>query len=490
MLAFFFLISINYHILKILKDSLIITAPKSGAEVIPFLKVWAMLPTAILVTSLFTKLANKHKRENLFYFVALGFISFFLFFILVLYPNRESLHLHKFADSLSQILPVGFSGMISLIRYWVYALFYVIAESWSTLMLSILMWGFANDVITIQESKRFYPLFGVGKNSSGIIAGQLGALIATKLSATSFSITPFAAKLGAKTPWDQTLLFFIMLVVGLTLLAIIIHYRLYNNVFSEHKTKPQSANSPINKKPKMSLRSSVSYVLKSKYVLYIAVTVLAYNAIINFSEVLWKSQIKELYPSPADYTAYMSKVTSFIGIFATFTAFFISGGLIRKFEWKIAASTVPFIMYLSGALFFYFLFNKHFGLTKASIFGMTPLMLAVLFGSIQNCLSRAAKFTIFDNTKEMALIPLSKEDKLKGKAAIDGVGSRLGKSGSSLMMQLLLIFFSTPIGCSPAILVLFILIIPFWLKAINYVGKEYEERTAPKLAPVIETTKN
>jgi len=42
---------------------------------------------------------------------------------------------------------------------------------------------------------------------------------------------------------------------------------------------------------------------------------------------------------------------------------------------------------------------------------------------------------MFDPCKEMAFIPLSSEEKTKGKAAIDMIGNTLGKSGGSLVQQ-------------------------------------------------------
>ena len=48
-------------------------------------------------------------------------------------------------------------------------------------------------------------------------------------------------------------------------------------------------------------------------------------------------------------------------------------------------------------------------------------------------LSRGAKYSVFDATKEMSFVPLAPESKIKGKAAIDGVAvARLGKSSGSL----------------------------------------------------------
>jgi len=50
MLGIFFLITLNYNLLKTFKDSMVITAKDSGAEAILFIKVWAILPSAIVLT--------------------------------------------------------------------------------------------------------------------------------------------------------------------------------------------------------------------------------------------------------------------------------------------------------------------------------------------------------------------------------------------------------------------------------------------------------
>ena len=82
MLIIFFLISFDYNILRTLKDTVVVTAKSSGAEVIPFIKVWVMFPSAILMTILFTRLSNRFSRENVFYIMIGCFLTLFCTFYL------------------------------------------------------------------------------------------------------------------------------------------------------------------------------------------------------------------------------------------------------------------------------------------------------------------------------------------------------------------------------------------------------------------------
>jgi AAA family ATP:ADP antiporter len=114
--------------------------------------------------------------------------------------------------------------------------------------------------------------------------------------------------------------------------------------------------------------------------------------------------------------------------------------------------------------------------------GSTPLALSVALGGFQNCLGRASKYTIFDATKEIAFIPLSQESKQKGKAAIDGVGSRIGKSGGSVIHQSLILAFSSIAACTPYVAVVFLVVILVWLFSVVSLGKQFDSLTKPVLA--------
>lgn len=75
--AMLFFILFNYTILRDTKDVLVVTAPNSGAEIIPFLKTYVNLPSAIGFTVLYSYLSNKMPADKVFYVVMTSFLTFF-----------------------------------------------------------------------------------------------------------------------------------------------------------------------------------------------------------------------------------------------------------------------------------------------------------------------------------------------------------------------------------------------------------------------------
>ena len=143
----FFCILFNYTILRDTKDVLVVTAPKSGAEIIPFLKTYVNLPGAIAFTVLYGSLSNRFSQPQVFRGVVSTFLGFFATFAWVLYPNIGSLHPHGLADAAQKILPGSFQAPIAVIRNWTFSLFYLAAELWGSVVASLLFWGFANSVL-------------------------------------------------------------------------------------------------------------------------------------------------------------------------------------------------------------------------------------------------------------------------------------------------------------------------------------------------------
>src|SRR5882672_9865010 len=107
----------------------------------------------------------------------------------------------------------------------------------------------------------------------------------------------------------------------------------------------------------MGLRKNFAYLAKSKYLIFIAIIVVTYNISINLVEVVWKDQVRQLYPNPGDFNAYMGKILTWTGVIAAIVSLFVST-LIRKLSWTISALISPIILLLSGVIFFSFLLFK------------------------------------------------------------------------------------------------------------------------------------
>ncbi|CDR34759.1 Npt1/Npt2 family nucleotide transporter [Criblamydia sequanensis] len=466
LLAIFFLITFDYNVLRTMKDAVVVTAKSSGAEVIPFIKVWVMFPASILITFLFTRLSNKMKLEYVFYIMMSLFLAYYFIFTFIIYPAKDSLHPNQTADQLQAILPLGLKGFIAMYRNWTCTTFYVMSELWSNIILSMLFWGFANQVTRLGEAARFYGLFGVGANFSGVVAGYASVIICSQEYNPNL---PFG-----KDAWEQSMMILVGLVILSGILAMLL-FRWFNKqvltdpLFAE----PGMLGQDVKVRGKISMRASIRYLWNSSYLVYIALIVIAYNIVINFVEVLWKHEVHALFPDPKDYNLYMNHVSTIIGAIATFTALFISGNSIRKLGWSFTALLTPVILFISSIGFFGSFFLKEFSPATLIGMGFSPLALVVFFGSMQNILSRGAKYTVFDATREMAFVPLSAESKIKGKAVVDGLCSRLGKSGGSVIYQTLLILFSTITASAPIVSVFLFIVIAIWGGATYLLGKEF-----------------
>ncbi len=471
MALMFFFINFNYTILRDTKDALIVTAPGSGAEAIPFLKVWGVLPFAVLFMLVYSKMSNVFSKPKLFYTVISSFIGFFVIFALFLYPNRDVLHPNAFCDELQSALPQGLSGLVAIIRNWTFALFYIMSELWGSVALSLLFWGFANDTTKSSESKRFYGVFGLGANFAMLLSGPL---------IIYFSKVRANLPAGADA-WGYSLNYLIGMVVLSALVVMAVYWWINKNVLTDTRFyDPAEQKKAKKEKPKMSIKESFMYLAKSKYIGLLALLVISYGIAINLVEVTWKNQLKLQFSNANEYSAFMGEFSLFTGAVTIFMMLFVSSNVIRRFGWTTAALITPIVLLVTGVGFFTFIIFKDSLTGLVAMMGVTPLMVAVIFGQAQNIMSKSTKYSLFDPTKEMAYIPLDQEAKVKGKAAIDVVGARLGKSGGSFIQQGLLVLCGSVSAYTPYVAGILFLIIFGWIGAAKALGKRYNQLSHEK----------
>lgn len=466
----FFFILFNYTCVRNIKDSLIVT--NTGAEALSYLKLFCVTPSAIIFMLIYAKASNLMSNENLFYATLSPFIVFFGLFAFFIYPNREWFHPASETIIAWQTQWPSLHWPFAILGVWSYAVFYILAELWGSAILSLSFWQFANQVTQVSEAKRVYAFFGLMAQFSLIVSGVLGEYFSNIREKVAVGIDP----------WQISLNWLMGVVVVFGIATMLIFKWIYKYVLTDKRfyDKPELPGVKKGKK-KASLMQSLKTICTSPYLGLIAMLVIAYGISINVVEGLWKSQLKLQYVNENDYNTFMSRNNIWTGI-ACMVMLVIGGNVLRMFRWIIAAMSTPVVIFAGGSAFFSFILYRDQLTLTLSKWGTNPVAVAVFLGALIVLASKATKYALFDLTKEMAYIPLDEEMKVKGKAVVDVVGGRLGKSGGAFIQIALFQVASVIMGTkatfyqiAPYMFALFIFICILWILSVRALSKRVEE---------------
>ncbi|MDN3031074.1 MAG: NTP/NDP exchange transporter [Candidatus Tisiphia sp.] len=460
MAAMMFCILLNYSTLRSIKDGFVVTV--IGPESISFVKTYVVLPMAILFMVAYVKLCDFLKQENVFYAVTSFFLAYFILFTFVLYPYPELVHPNpETIETLSNAYP-NFKWFIRVVGKWSFAVFYAISELWGSMMLSLLFWQFANQITKTEEAKRFYSMFGMLANLSLPVT----AIILCYFLSTETQIVAEHLK--------YTPLFVIMM--GSAVIIMLLYRWMNQHVLTDPTLYDATSKVSKKGKVKLSLIESFRMIFSSKYLGLIALLIISYSVSVNLVEGVWKSKIQQLYPSKEDYTMYMGQFQAWQGV--TAILFMVVGSnILRRVSWFTAAMITPMMMLITGIAFFAFIFfDSTIAMYVTGLFASGPLAVAVMIGMIQNILSKATKYSLFDATKNMAYIPIDKDLRTKGQAAVEVIGGRFGKSGGGIIQSTFFILLPsfTFVEATPYFAAIFFVIVILWIYAIKALNKEYQ----------------
>eukprot|EP01034_Spumella_vulgaris_P028258 gene28258-35090_t len=163
-------------------------------------------------------------------------------------------------------------------------------ELYGSAAIPLLFWSCANDVIRADQTKRFYPLLA--------IIGNLGPILA-----------------GLTTSYLK-------------------------HIYPTLKIDTLNTDG-----------TSFKLLSRDSYLLNIATIVLSYGMTIEFTEILWKSLIKQALPSQSDYHSFQGRVSTLTGI-SSFVMMLIGSRIITSLGWQAGALTTPLVMLLTSAPFF------------------------------------------------------------------------------------------------------------------------------------------
>lgn len=458
----------NFGLLESLKDSLII--PTLGAEVISFLKLWFVMPCAVLVTITYMKLSNSMNIKYIYYTFILLFSIVFLVFGFVVYPNRQSFHPNQYSVDLYIENYNNFKWIIKLLGKWGYVLIYIFSNLWSSVIINLIFWQFVNNTTETEVAKRFYPTLGMIGNLGSVFAGLLLILFTSNSFLDNDYILSFFSPKNRCT--SET---FIKMTLSTVVVINFFSVLLFNFVYKRLQTVNSKNKKLLNQKTKLSILDSIKLIMSSRYILNICIMVICYSFAVNILEGPWKNSIKIIYPQMKGYAGFMGKFNVFLG-FASIFFVFLGNFIFQFLSWSYAIFFSPVLIGISGLLFFIFIsFGPDLELVNY-------VFIAAIMGSIQNIISKSSKYTIFDASKEMAYLPLSAELRSKGKATVEIMGSKLGKSMGALTQSMIFLFFPD-IGfeaISKNLMHVFIFVLLIWIIVVYKINHEYKELSEQK----------
>ena len=394
-----------FTILRNAKDALVISS--MGAELLSTIKLYGVLPCAFLMVLFYSRIATWLTRIQTYYFMIVFFISYFIFFAYFIYPHTEFFTLH-----FPVVEKSFFRYILIMINHWHYSTFYIMSELWGTTMVSLMFWQLANQITSIDDAKRLFPLFGLVAQLGMILAGCMAKYIASSSPGWGVALQNIVLYICVASMMLSILLYILR--------KYIVSSDVINGLMPLEENKDKSTRKV---KEKLTMTEALKHVLSSKYILLITLLIVCYGVCINLSEAMWKKQVNIVYSDHLSYSYFIGNVQIWMGVFTAVVILSASWGL-KKIKWSTASMITPIMVFVLGICLFF------------------PEMSTVTFilaaGTAQQIFAKGTKYAIFDPTKEMLYIPIDEISKSVGKAAAETIGSRLGKSGGSIVQWLLL----------------------------------------------------
>ncbi|MBS0629108.1 MAG: hypothetical protein JSS30_02645 [Verrucomicrobia bacterium] len=314
-------------------------------------------------------------------------------------------------------------------------IFYVMGELWKPALAIILFWGLINQHIPKEEAKKLYgPL---------MLASSLGAVAAG----------PIVSLCTTSKQWNIALSSMMLVVAILGAIAALLYYRLWQ--YFSH--------TPVQTSSTFSLKESTSICLRNPQLRLLSWIVIADYIAYSLGEVIFLDVLHKSYPNACDYCQYLGNLSSWCGVLNVISALLITPLILQRTRWVVAALITPLCLLLTEGAFFLFLYRE-----ASALF--------IFSGSLQYCICRAAKYTLFDSSKELAFVQLPSPLKMKGKLVIDGICARLGRGCGSILSISLSSLCGGVIASAPFAGPIAIAIGLSWVISSYKLGQKLEER--------------
>lgn len=410
------LLNINYALLRSARNALAVADLGGGAGMIPWFELLGTMPGAVLMTLCLSWMLNRFSIQRVFFVTLTFFVSFFLVFVLAVHP-----FLHAWeATILSTSWLPGKEMLAHFLPQLVSMLFFVMAELWKIALFTVLFWGMVNQYVPVEKAKAYYAPLMLGSSLGTILAGPI--------------ISFCTADVISNRSWSVSLILIMGALTGFSVLIAYLFRQLSDSLSSLERRKQEE-------KKTVSMWEGLRICFQSPYLLLLAWVTIADYVAYALGEVVFLDLLKQKFPDPRDYCDYMGKLSLWSGILTALSALVITPYLLRRCRWVVASLVTPICLLVTEGAFF-------FALWQPNMKG--KLELFVLLGTLFFCLVRAAKYTLFDTSKEISFLLLPPLEKMQGKLVVDGMCARLGRGSGSCLSLILIQMFGSVLASVPA----------------------------------------
>ena len=462
------LLSFLFVLLRVQKKSNIVIG--EGAEKIPATKTIVFL-LSLLVAILYSMMSNRYRQEQLFYGILLSFFGAFLLYGCVLVPYGDMLRPTHAEVWLERYKDWGFFNdwlktFVVLYLNWIKVFFYCLAELWGQFAIVLFFWGLSSEYFSREEGKRFFHFFIAAGNLSSIF----GAWVIRSVARYGKEYTKMHGLVSQQEELAITSKWVSMIGVVVVLLLLICYRWVNTNVLHESTIgrKMQQV------KTKLSFFEGMRYVFSNRYLVATTVMILGCAVCRSLVETTAEKYIKlGAHGDNSYYVDLVSWQVVSVHVLSILSAFFIVPYVMRNRGWKGVAYVTPVLeMCVGGGFLVISLWHD------AEWMRGFPMGMAY-FALFQGTMGTFSKYMFFDTAKEIVYTGIDAESRRKGKAAIDVVGSRMGKMFSSWLHIGVMGLFSATEDVrqvTPILLVIFLVIIVGWLRSVKYLSKTLDAK--------------
>lgn len=483
MFFIFLIIAYIYSVLRDMKDAVVIERLEPASIV--FLKSFFVTPVSIFAVVGLQYWFTKSRVTNVLRGMVYIFGGYFIFYAVIVLPFQEKIEFNPYGtiDSFGDG-KFAFRGLqplyalLLVFNFWTSSLFYITAELWGNLVLSLLFMSYSNDVLTFKQSLRFVPIFYIGSNIGLFFSGLTILLFCWVQDNYDYTV-------------NRLIINAIFLLCGLLCAIIIVLHRvLETSVLKKPIFIKDTEVKKKKKKVKIGFVEGIKRMAQSKLLIQICFIVVAYNICTNLVDTVFKSTMKiaSVKGNQAAGSFVMKKqaqnqimIASIVIIILT-TPF---SQCLQKLGWFVVGAITPTF---TATLAFFFLglalYNtatdgkNHMSLFNSLFIGKTNRSdLECYAGQIAVTTFKVTKYAFFDIAKEAISMRFDKENRPGYKAIYDGICGKLGKSGGGyLVMMLFMVTNSLDIRESAQyIFILLLIMSAIWLYSVKYLSGKYNE---------------